>query len=125
MKFLILLIFNEFSRGGTEKIGPAQIRYYITEYALENTENRPKDSSTRIEDDDTKFGTSTADADTREVMWNFGLVKGQYRGAILVGSILVGQIKWEHQIDSNFSVGSHRVVDTKQVLGLVYVRTFG
>ena len=114
-----LIIFN----GGTEKIGPDQIRYYIIEYALDISENRPKDSSTRVEDDSTINGTSTADTDTREVIEKFGLVKGQYRVAILVGSILVVE-KWEHQIDSNFSAGSHRVVDTKQVLGLVHVRKF-
>ena len=99
--FPFLYNFNGFSRGGAENIAPAQNRYYIIEYALETFRNRPKDSSTRVEDDSTINGTSTADTDTREVIEKFGLVKGQYRVAILVGSILVVE-KWEHQIDSNF-----------------------
>ena len=53
---------------------------------------RPKDSLATTKDDSLIFGNLEADADTRDMMWNFGLSKGQNCGAIFGGSILVNKM---------------------------------
>ena len=43
---------------------------------------RPKNSLATARDDQSTIGNPEADADTRVVMGNFGLGKGQHQGAI-------------------------------------------